>query len=122
MSKIVYNSCFGGFSISDAAIKRYAEIKGISLYPEMNKCDMVVYWTKPPSPERTHEDSLSYRDFERDDPILIQVVEELGDKASGRFASLDIRDIPSGSLYRIDEYDGSESVTLQSEYDWKIAK
>lgn len=33
MTKIVYNTNYGGFGLSDAAIMRYAEIKGITLYP-----------------------------------------------------------------------------------------
>jgi hypothetical protein len=32
MTKIVYNACHGGFGLSEAAILRYAEIKGIKLW------------------------------------------------------------------------------------------
>lgn len=52
----------------------------------------------------------------RHNPILVQVVEELGDKASGDCAKLAIAKI-SGP-YRIDEYDGSESVKQPDGYDW----
>lgn len=55
-------------------------------------------------------------DVERHDPALVQVVEELGDKASGRFAKLRIAEV-SGP-YRIDEYDGFESVETPGTYDW----
>ena len=33
MTKIVYNACHGGFGLSEVAIRPYAEIKGITLYP-----------------------------------------------------------------------------------------
>lgn len=46
----------------------------------------------------------------RTDPLLIQVVEELGDEASGRCAELRIIEIPDGIDYDISEYDGMESV------------
>ena len=53
--------------------------------------------------------------------ILAQVVEELGDAASGRFAKLKIRELPAGTKYRIDEYDGNESVVTMDEYEWSVA-
>ena len=53
---------------------------------------------------------------DRHDPILVQVVEELGDKANGMCAQLAIEEV-SGS-YRIDEYDGFESVETPESYEW----
>ena len=50
------------------------------------------------------------RDIERTDPILIQVVKELKDKASGDCARLRIVEIPDGIEYEIDDYDGQESI------------
>ena len=44
----------------------------------------------------------------RDDPILIQVVEELGETANGRCASLKIIEIPDDVEWTIGEYDGQE--------------
>lgn len=37
MTKIVYNACFGGFGLSEAGLMRYAELKGLTLYPEKNE-------------------------------------------------------------------------------------
>lgn len=59
--------------------------------------------------------------IERDDPVLVQVVEELGAGASGRHARLGIAELPAGTLYRIDEYDGMESVMTQDDYEWRVA-
>jgi hypothetical protein len=53
---------------------------------------------------------------DRHDPVLVQVVEELGDKANGKHAQLKIDEV-HGS-YRIDEYDGSERVMTAPDYDW----
>lgn len=142
--KVVYNACFGGFGLSERGMRRYAEIKGIPLYPERDAhlSSLITYWTVPESqrPDMNRDwDAMSaeqrqqwndqYRrshlydkDIERDDETLIRVVEELGDAASGECAKLAIRDIPSGARYRIDEYDGNESVVVVDEYDWKVAR
>lgn len=54
--------------------------------------------------------SITSRPADRSDPLLIQVVNELGDKADGDCAKLRIVEIPDGIEYEIDEYDGMESV------------
>jgi hypothetical protein len=48
--------------------------------------------------------------LERTDPILIQVVEELGKDADGPCAELEIVEIPDDVEWEIDEYDGYESI------------
>jgi hypothetical protein len=57
-----------------------------------------------------------YRDVDRHDPALVQVVEELGKKAGGNYAELAIAEVYGP--YRIDEYDGYESVETADSYDW----
>lgn len=145
MAKIVYNGCYGGFSVSDAAIRRYAEIKGITLYPEIDKefGRFTTYWTVPKerrtailetnawykasqeeriaSNEAHNEMSIGTREFERDDPVLVQVVEELGDAANGECAKLKIEDVSEGTLWRLEEYDGREHVATQDSYEWNVA-
>lgn len=49
---------------------------------------------------------------------MIQVVEELGDKASGDYAELCIVTMNDDAYYRITEYDGYESVELRDEIEW----
>jgi len=46
----------------------------------------------------------------RNDPILVQVVEEMGDKAWGRYAKLAIVEIPDDVQWIIEENDGMEWV------------
>lgn len=144
MTKIVYNTCYGGFGLSEEAILRYAEIKGLKVYIERRSPFFATYWTAPPE-ERTgvlpNDENFRYASMEdkqrsnelydaltiyegrisRTDPILVQVVEELGEKANGNNAELAIAELPSGTLYRIDEYDGNESVVTQEEYEWSVA-
>lgn len=120
MTKIVYNACFGGFSLSDKAICRYAELKGLTLYPEpLGYFNMSNYYTEPPG-EKVRA-TLYDREIDRADPLLVQVVEELGEDANGMCADLQIEDVPTGTAYRIDDYDGNERVMTNSDYEWKVA-
>lgn len=142
MKKIVINSCYGGFSLSPAGTRRYAELKGLPCYFFTNPTfkDYVpateeeigdsMFWSAftVPNPQilpteewyrLSIEEKKAYnkqfdstclysREFPRDDPHLIQVVEELGDKANGRCADLKIVEIPDNVEWEIEEYDGNE--------------
>jgi hypothetical protein len=131
--KIVINKCYGGFGLSDEAMKRYAELKGITLYPEKDRSGLYSNYYTVPAHKRVARiegeqfyalsmeersaynkqcasESLYDRDIPRDDPTLVQVVKELGKKASGRFASLAVVNVPDGVSWEIDEYDGLEQV------------
>ena len=138
MTKIVYNACYGGFSLSNEAIMRYAEIKGITLYSEEDSMFTHYYLCPPEEFKRLQDEDeanpvnvgryarsnamyFSDRTIDRADPALAQVVEELGDRANDDCARLRIEDVPAGTLYRIDEYDGFESVMTQDTYEWKMA-
>lgn len=91
--KCILNKCYGGFSLSEEASNLYNKRKGKDIinpkYGFLND-----YGIEP-----------------RCDPILVQIVEELGDRANGRFSNLGIIDIPSDTsdLY-MDEYDGIETI------------
>lgn len=52
----------------------------------------------------------SGRDVSRTDLDVIRVIEELGESANGRHAKLAIVEIPDGTEFEIDEYDGIEHV------------
>ena len=127
MTKIVYNACSGGFSLSEVAMRRYAEIKGEPIYVGKYDSSYNIYWRVPleerPGWGIVPPESFTWsdRDFDRTDPVLVQVVEELGDLANGRYANLKIRELLPGTRYRIDEYDGYESVITQDEYKWSVA-
>jgi len=101
MVRIVYNTCYGGYILSDKAIKRYWEIKG------------------EPNPE----DWLKRKAFKRHDPILLQVIDEIGlaEAAGGRYTDLAIVELPRGTKYYINEYDGLENVMTEENIKWSIA-
>lgn len=83
--KVVINTCYGGFGLSDRAKQLYSERKGIT--------ENIYDW-----------------DIGRADPILIQVIEEMGDAAGGSYAQLKIVEIPDNVDWEIEEYDGKEWV------------
>jgi len=140
MTKVVYNAKYGGFSLSKEAVQRYWEIKGQQIWIEDDKeypsLGLWTVWLTPPEERpvrkknwesmsmderiaynKAHSEQTWYdRDVDRHDPVLVQVVEELGDKASGKYAKLAIAQV-SGP-YRIDEYGGFESVETPGNYEW----
>ena len=115
MTKVVINVKYGGFGLSHEAIMRYAELKGINLVT-----DDVKYYSLTGKPiynsyyvdSVKSENYFSLHDIEdRTDAALVQVVEELGEKASGPHAELKIVEIPDDvKCWKIEEYDGFESV------------
>ena len=60
--------------------------------------------------EKHSEQTWYYRDVDRNDPILVQLVEENSELYSGRCAELAVVEIPDGVDYEIEEYDGREHV------------
>ena len=103
--KIVINRCFGGFGLSNEAVLLYCELAGINLskHPE-HESTLCTYWI-------TDSGKLFFDyELDRTDPILIKVVEELGEKANGLFAHLVIVEVPDGVRWELREYDGNESI------------
>ena len=94
--KVVYNACFGGFGLSD---------KAAEYLREKHKMEGSAYELG---------NALA-----RHDPRLVDVVEALGTAANGMCARLAIADI-QGNTYRIDDYDGSESVDTPGDIDWVV--
>lgn len=84
--KIVINTDFGGFSLSDKAETMYKAAKGIA--------DADFY----------------YWEIARDDPTLIEIVETLGTEAEGKYANLKIVEVPDDVEWHIYEYDGLEHI------------
>ena len=142
MTKVVYNACYGGFGVSEAGMRRYCELKGIPCWivpdAKMASLGLFTCWTVAPdqrpreldwraaSIEERQAYNQAYRaatldcrrDVSRHDTVFVQVVEELGEAASAPLAKLRIEEIPDGTPYRIDEYDGYESVHTADSYDW----
>ena len=53
---------------------------------------------------------FSDRDILRDDKDLIKAIEELGTEANGDYADLKIVEIPDGTAWQLDDYDGNETI------------
>ena len=83
--KIVINDCYGGFGLSEEAEELNIQKKNIS-------------------------GSLR-GDILRNDSVLVEVVETLGDKASREYSELKVVEIPDDVTdWRIEEYDGWEHI------------
>lgn len=141
--KVVINNCYGGFGLSKEAVQRYWDIKGIQIWIEddtrFKSMGLFTVWLVPqderieskegedfykmPIEERAAYNKAHsaqtwyYRDVERDDPVLVQVVEELGKVADGSHAELRVVEIPDGVRWEIMEYDGNEHVA-ESHRTW----
>jgi hypothetical protein len=97
VNKVVYDCCFGGFSLSNRALDLLEERGVIG-----SECS-------------------GGHTIPRHHPELVRVVEELGREAWGREARLAIREI-EGDRYRIDEYNGQESVVVPEEEEWIVIR
>lgn len=127
MKKVVINSCYGGFRLSKEAVKLYVKRSGLKLYTE-NEED---YYTIPVEEYNKllneehrvyEEDTTNFMGYQsnkfvwesymiaRDDPNLIDIVEELGADAFGDYSKLKIVEIPDNVEYFIEEYDGCEHI------------
>ena len=121
MTKIVYNGCYGGFGLSDAAIRRYLEIKGVPFTEEESEVSFRNVRFRIGTSVMNEGDFFNYWDIERTDPVLAQAVEELGKAASGYCADLCIRELAPGTRYILREYDGSEWIETEDEMEWSVA-
>jgi hypothetical protein len=138
--KIVINTCFGGFGLSEAAyekliewgvpVRKYIEQErdpDTLLYKPQPLNDGEVIFDRELTPKG--EDSLndiyhrykgktgaaqrywdSWTRESRTHPLIIRLVEELGEKANGHHGELKVVEIPDGTEYTIEEYDGREHV------------
>lgn len=102
--KIVINSWYGGFCLSDEAIRLYAKLAGIVLVEAQSDFCGTEFYCDTVSDETY----FSYYDIERDDGFLIEVCETLGDAANGRYAKLKVVEIPDDTKWELCNYDGRE--------------
>jgi len=102
---ILLNKCHGGYGLSDEAVRLYLTKKNIEikLNPKYSSSYFNYYIVGD-------NEQFSDHNIPRTDPVIIEVVRELGKKANGKSAELKIVSIPDGCEYYIDEYDGMESI------------
>lgn len=92
--KVVVNRCCGGFGLSSIAANMIEERLG---------CKFNTY---------SHP---------RHCPVLVSIVESLGDQASGSFAELDVQEL-KGNKYIIRKYDGAEWIEEPADINWIVVK
>ena len=66
---------------------------------------------------RSEKISISSSDYDRSDPDLIAVIEELKDAANTEYSKLKIVEIPDGTNFVIEEYDGNEHIA-EAHKEW----
>lgn len=136
MTKIVVNRKHGGFGLSPKGEMRYLELIGKKCYfykqtKYAHENNGIEEYTRI-SVEEAPQAFISYTitedlgeiihkipdndtywydgNLERNDPILIKVVEEMGKEAFGAYAELEIVKIPDDVVWEIDDYDGYETI------------
>ncbi len=108
--KIVINRCWGSFGLSDAAWEMILDRKGIAWVktPKEHEWGYPKYSTKGSC---LVLDPYEYYSYDmRNDPLLVEVVEALGEQADGHSAELVVVEIPDGIEWEIADYDGMEHV------------
>ena len=106
--KIVINSDYGGFSLSDEAILEYGKRKGLNLVKDKNtNWSISIFYKDSVAKENYFDD----REIPRNDPALVEVVKVLGEAANGFAANLKIVEIPEDVDWCIEENDGREWVS-----------
>lgn len=119
MNKVVYNSDYGGFLLSMKAVEWLEQNCKDNKLRDFIKSLRISYYEQLPivgkeSHSSLKDESICYNVSEwfedkRHHKDLVAVVEALGNDANGRHAKLAIANIYCNQ-YRIDQYDGSESV------------
>lgn len=140
MYKVVLNRCYGGFGLSPKAEKLYWERKlGKKIFAYKEDYENKVFIKTEDLDQvkslfisfvtedygdvvadylPTNED-LYVGDIPRHDPILVDIVEELKDEANGECSNLVVEEI-STPMYRIEDYDGMESIHTPEDNDWIV--
>lgn len=103
--KIAINVCVGGFSLSKMATEKLALLgnkdaqEHIDIYKDKSR------W-------------FSFRDIERNDPLLIRVLEDMGEAANGTCAEIKIVEIPDGVLWEVCSQDEGVEWIAEKHRTW----
>lgn len=133
--KIIKNVCFGGFSLSNKALllyfkkrfdcdnphcyiynhdRTFTEVSVKEALEAKNEGHLFLS-VSPLSDQEIWEKAYFSHSFsdekeKRTDPTLVEVVEELKEAANGEFARLKIVEIPDDVKWKIENYDGVETI------------
>lgn len=101
MQKIVINACHGGFSVSGDAVRKMREWGD-------EEARAATLLGEPYSDGSGICDFDYGRDFTRNNPNLVKIVEEMGEAANGFISNLKVIEVPDGIEWTVEEYDGWE--------------
>jgi len=108
---VVINSEHGGFSVSRVAELAYLERTGTAYtFQDREDRDATLSNGQYIMVNDQHWDG---RTIKRDDPVLVDIVREMGEAADGDYARLKIVPLPADVDWTIAEYDGQEWVAEQ---------
>ena len=93
--KVVINRRYGVYCLSDEALIYMGLPLEPHLYALTDGHDLCTNARNPFQNDRSN-------------PLLVKCVEELGERANGRFAELHVVEIPDDVTFEITEYDGME--------------
>ena len=135
MKKVVINRCWGGFGLSHKALQRIHDLDPTLISRPIDKVysdskrreEDLTMWRehlKDPSKQEYYHSYcftpdekfvLSYvcAGLRRDNPVLVQVVEELGVEANGACARLEIEEISDCEDFYIEDNDGKEWIEIR---------
>jgi len=109
--KIVINSDFGGFGLSNEAIREYGRAKGMNLVEDGPDEYGFIHFYKDVIGEDSY---FTEREIDRSDPALVSVVETMGEASFGKYANLKIVEIPDDVKWYVQEYDGREHIAEEA--------
>jgi hypothetical protein len=106
--KIVINKKYGGFGLSEEAVLLYGDKKGLNIIAQQDeKIKTIIHYYLD---EKKDGNQFGEWEIERNDPVLVEVVEHLGDLANGRYSKLKVVEVPDDIKWYIHDYDGVEEV------------
>lgn len=125
---VAINNCYGGFSLSPKAVHllacrqgkpcyffttdyiihsetKYVPVEG---YPE--GMFWAAFTVKDPENHECGDIDIDQHPLDRTNPVLIEIIQELGDAANGECSKIKIVEVPADVKWEIQEYDGMEWV------------
>ena len=110
MREIVINRCYGGFGLSRVAFLRLREL---GCQTALEEPDWGEECSDGSGPRKQCNMDAFGKDVPRDDALLVRVVKDLGERASGPLSHLKIISIPGDVEWEINDHDGVEWVAEQ---------
>jgi hypothetical protein len=108
--KVLINSCYGGFGLSDEAFEKFLDRKGIAWEKQEGEYGDMEYYHAGHLGDDDHYLHDRTLTENRADPDLIAVFEEMGDLANGGYSRLKIVEVPDDVEWTVEEDDGNEWV------------